>query len=148
MKNRLIFMIIIFVALMAGCRSNSKIEVPIKGDGTQVLYGKAADCYAETLVVNTKTAQGRVNDAFDSLRKTMPFLMLTMVGGLIFWGVTRSKYGWVIPASSIAGIVLIMTFAQWASWITGGVLIIALALLVWKAWEYQKERNKATESKS
>ena len=131
-----------FLIIFAGCQSNSKIELPVKGDGVQVLHGKVADVYGQTMVVNAKTAQGRVNDAFDSLRKTTPLLMLTLVGGLIFWGITRSKFGWVIPVSALAGIILIMTFAQWSAWITGGVLVVALGLLIWKAYEYQSERNK------
>lgn len=138
MKTLIFFSILM---ILSGCQSNSKIELPVPGDGTQVLTGKVADVYGQTMVVNAKTAQGRVNDAFDSLRKTTPILMLTLVGGLIFWGITRSKFGWVIPASALAGIVLIMTFAQWSSWITGGVVVVAFGLLIWKAWEYQTERG-------
>jgi len=142
MKTTLFLSILLLI--LAGCQSNSKIGLPIPGDGTQVLTGKVADVYGQTMVVNAKTAQGRVNDVFNSLQKTTPILMLTLVDGIAFWAITRSRYGWVIPASSMAGIVFITTFARWSTWITGGVLVVAFCLLIWKAYEYQSERNQET----
>lgn len=79
--------------------------------------------------------------------KTFGLLVLLFVGGLIFWGLTRSKWGWIIPASSAAGMWLIVAFARWA-WLIGLIGIgLALFVLIWKAWEYQRERNENREEK-
>lgn len=136
-----LFVVGIAAIFFVGCGQQSKIEVPIPGNGVRTLTGKAADAYASMMVANEKTSQGLTGDVIGGMKKTIPLLVLTMVGGLIFWGLTRSRFGWVIPASAIAGITLILAFARWSNWITGGVIIVALALLVWKAYEYQKERG-------
>jgi hypothetical protein len=109
------------------------------------LRGKAAEDYSarltEVQAANQLTAKGRQNEMLAELKKSMPLLVLAGVGGLIFWGFTRSRYGWVIPAATAGGIVFIIALGRWAEWVTYGIIIIALGLLVWKAIEYQKERN-------
>ena len=134
------YLVITMVGL-SGCQSSSRIEIPIPGDGTQIITGDAADEYVKGLVDNAKTAKARLNEMLESLNKLFPVLLLTLVGGLAFWGFTRSKWGWVIPASAIGGMVFIAAFARWAEWITGAVILIALSVLIWKAFEYHRERD-------
>jgi len=134
------WLIIIAVAL-AGCQSTSRIEVPIPGDGTRIITGGAADDYVRGLVENEKTAKARINEMFGSLSKMFPALVLALVAGLAFWGFTRSRFGWVIPASAIGGMVFIVAFARYAELISIAVVVITLVVLVWKAVEYHKERD-------
>ena len=70
-----------------------------------------------------------------------PTLIFTLIGGFIFWGFTRSRYGWVIPAAVAGGMLFIVAFAKWAEWIAGGVILVSLAVLVWKVIEYKRERD-------
>jgi hypothetical protein len=42
----------------------------------------------------------------------------------------------------IGGIVFIVVFARWAEWISAGVILLSLAVLVWKGVEYHKERDE------
>ncbi|MCP4598527.1 hypothetical protein [Neptuniibacter sp.] len=137
----LITITVIAVMLMMGCGSSSRIEVPIPGDGSRIIEGNAADDYVESLILSEKTARGRMNELFGSLTKMMPVLLLTMVGGFVFWGLTRSRFGWIIPAACVGGMIFIMVMARWAEWIAGVVVLIALAVLVWKAVEYRRERD-------
>lgn len=88
-----------------------------------------------------QTAKGRQNEMLAELKKVLPVLVLVMVGGLAFWGFTRSRYGFVIPASAGCGIIFILVLGRWAEIVTIAVLLVALGVLVWKAIEYQKERN-------
>jgi len=138
----LIVALIMVVILVVGCRAPSRIEVPIPGDGIQVITGEAADDYVRGLVENAKTAKARVNEMFASLSKILPTLVFVLIGGLVFWGFTRSRFGWVIPAATIGGIVFIVAFARWAELISAGVILLSLAVLVWKAVEYKRERDK------
>lgn len=142
MVDKILIISILIVILLSGCQSTSRIEVPIPGDGVKVITGEAADDYVKGLIENEKTAKARINEMFTSLSKTLPTLLFILIGGLVFWGFTKSRYGWVIPASVIGGMVFIVAFARWAEWIAGGVILVALIILIWKAVEYQKERNK------
>ncbi|KKK71037.1 hypothetical protein LCGC14_2917950 [marine sediment metagenome] len=76
----------------------------------------------------------------------MPKMFNYMVGlfvvGLIFWGLTRSRFGGGIPAAVAGGMLFIVAFAKWAEWIAGGVILLAVAVLIWKAIEYHRERNE------
>jgi len=71
----------------------------------------------------------------------VPTLVFILVGGLIFWGLTRSKWGWVIPGAAISGIAVVMMFTQLSKWISFGVLAVALAVLLYKVIEYKRERD-------
>ncbi len=72
------------------------------------------------------------------------------MGGCAFWGFTGSSKGWIVPSASVAGILLIAMLVKWLKtfiWFAGIVVIsivaLALAVLVWKAYQYQKERDFA-----
>lgn len=120
--------------LFAGCTQPSRVEIPVPGDGVQIITGQAAIEYVESL-----------KPISDKLKSTIPTLTFVLIGGLIFWGFSRSRYGWVIPASVIGAMVFITAFVKWAEWITAGVILIALITLVWKAIEYKKERDAKNE---
>jgi len=112
-----------------------------------VYEGEAATIIAESISQNMQTAAGRLADIMRYNAYCYVALIGLLVAGLVFWGFTRSKWGWVIPASCIAGMGILVTFAQYAERISIIVILsvgaIALALLIWKAVEYQKERNNA-----
>jgi outer membrane murein-binding lipoprotein Lpp len=137
--------------VFAGCLSTAKVRIvssaePNKPGQVIELQGDAAEKYSaritEVSAANMQTAKGRQNEMIAELKKVLPWLGITIVAGLVFWGYTRSRYGWVIPGAAVAGIIFILTVGRWAEWITAGVIVIALGLLVWKCIEYQLERNQ------
>lgn len=109
----------------------------LSGKPAEVLVDKVSN----ELAANIRSAAGRENALFDQLKKFAAPLLLLFVGGLIFWGFTRSKWGWVIPAAAVGGLGLIMVFVQLAKYIVWGLAGVAFLVVIWKAYEYQKERN-------
>lgn len=103
--------------------------------------GKAADVISQQYASNIKTKEGLIADVFKRNGELFAGLILTTVGGLIFWGFTRSKYGWIIPSACIGGISIILFFVSYIKWIPLAVLVIVLGVLIWKAIEYHKERD-------
>ena len=150
--SRFLLISIIPTVFAAGCQNQltgSIIRIHQGGDPNNIieLQGKAAEDYStrltEAQAANQQTAKGRQNEMLAELKKVLPWLVIIGCAGLAFWGFTRSRYGWVIPTAAGGGIVFIVALGRWAEWITAAVIIIALALLVWKCIEYQKERNAA-----
>jgi len=138
MKRLLIFTIL----LIAGCQQ-SMIRFSENDPNIPIEYrGKAADTIAEQIADNQKTATARVAETQKHNAWLYAGLVIAFVGGLVFWGFTRSRYGFVIPASCAVGLGLITAFAKFAEWIALGVLVIGLGLLIWKSVEYQRERNE------
>ena len=127
----LIIALVMIVTLVAGCQSPSRVEIPIPGNGVKVITGQAAVDYVENL-----------KPISSKLKSIIPTLTFILIGGLAFWGFTRSRFGWVIPGSVVGGMVFIIAFVKWATWITAGVILITLIILVWKAIEYHKERDE------
>lgn len=134
MIAKIIMMLILCMGII-GCQSTSRVEIPIPGDGVKVITGQAAVDYVKDL----KPTSAKLNEV-------VPTLMFILIGGLAFWGFTRSRYGWVIPASVIGGMVFIIAFTKWAGWITAGVIFTTLIILVWKATEYKRERDLKNEA--
>lgn len=134
MRNSLIALVMMLI-LVAGCQATSRVEIPIPGDGVKIITGQAAVDYIE----NLKPTSAKLNEV-------VPTLTFILIGGLAFWGFTRSRYGWVIPASVIGGMVFIIAFTKWAGWIVGGVILVTLIILIWKAVEYKRERDLKHES--
>ena len=107
------------------------------------LTGSAADKIADVLAANVRDKQGRLNE----MLKYNPLIYLALVGcllgGFVFWGITKSKSGWIIPATAIGGIIFIRFWSSdWAGWVAAGVSAITISLLLYKAIEWQKERNE------
>jgi len=142
-------LITLLLLTLTGCGlvQQSKIEVPIPGDGVQTFTGKVADEYMAMKVANEKTATGRVNDAIGSLTKLLPFLFATLLIGGVFAFWTRSKYAALIPITAAIGMGLIFFLASWISYIKWAMLGVTVAIVIWRAAIYQRERNEA-EGKS
>jgi len=47
-------MLICFILVLSGCQQASKVEVPIPGDGTQIITGQAAVDYVKGLKVDAE----------------------------------------------------------------------------------------------
>ena len=136
-------LLIILLMVLLGC-SASSITYALPDSNTPYTFtGAAADRVAEKMAMNALTAQGRRNE----MQKYNPYLyagfVLCGVAGGAFWFLTRSSKGWIIPASAVSGVVFITFWSEYSQWVALGVLVIVLVLLVWKAREYQKERNWA-----
>jgi hypothetical protein len=146
------FLMILLCMFLTGC-TVSKITtgqcLVQDPNGFAVYEGEAATIIAEGVSQNMQTAAGRLADTMRYNAYCYAALIGLLVAGLVFWGLTRSKWGWVIPASCIAGMGVLVAFARYAERIGIVVLLsvgtVALALLIWKAVEYQKERNNATK---
>ena len=81
-------------------------------------------------------------DIISSLPNVFGVLIVVFVGGIIFSVMTKSKQGWVIPVAAVAGMVLVVAFAAYAKLIGLLALVGCIGLLVWKARQYQRERNE------
>ena len=144
-------MLLLFTAIIySGCAvSNSTVKMDPADPNSPIEFtGKAADMVAEkvsaVLAQNAQTKEGRISALLAENKKYFGWLLLAMVGGLIFWGFTRSRYGWVIPAACIAGMAVILTFTKIADWVPYVIVAIGFGLFIWKAIEYQRERNTET----
>jgi len=118
----------------------SKINKPI----TEI-KGKAAEIYVQTQADNNKSKQAVMNETFKYSGILFLFLMIAMVGGIMFSAFTRSRYGWITSASCAVSIATMEFFIQSAVWINiaiaAGVVFIVITLITWKAIEYHKERD-------
>lgn len=145
--------VLVCLLFIVGCNSSLKMLAPdgYIADSNNVISatGKAADTLAQQLADNIKTAQARFSDIFKRSGELFFYLILLAVAGFIFWGFTRSKLGWVIPAAALAGIgcvILMLQFGEvmyvYAKYIILLVVVIALGLITYKAVQYQRERNE------
>jgi len=147
MKWKLFSVLLFF---LSGCAEQSSVVEVSSSDPNVPAYrfiGEAANRFSEVISRNAQTAQGRQNEILDELKQYAGWFMLAFVGGLIFWGFTRSRYGWVIPAASVGGLVLIYFFSSLGQYVPYVVVALAISLLLWKAIEYQEERNAKGEQK-
>lgn len=154
MRNILFAIIIFTFLILSGCQSQSHLVFPVKNlpgvqdsNTTIELWGKAADTVAQQLADNLKTEAGRLADLFKYNSILFLILFATMLGGVIFAILTRSSWGWVIPSVAAGGLlslVFIVQAAVYIKWIILGIVVVALGVLVFKTWQYQKERNKET----
>jgi len=150
------------LVVLFGCAtSRATIQIPQIIDANEPqaaieFTGKAADTVAKeisaTLAANIQTKEGRANVLAGELKRYYGWLVIFFVGGCALWFLLSvlkmpSKFGWIIPASSVAGMVLINAFTNYADWFVYGVGVIVIALLVWKVVEYKKERNENGEKK-
>lgn len=140
--KKLLFSLLLF---LAGCQQSH-----IKFDSTE-LWGNAADVYAQQLADNVATTQSRFEDLFKYNAEAFIVLFLVMLGGIAFMILTRSKWGWIIPTVAgigIASLVFIIQAVEYIRWIVLGAAVVAFLILLWKAWEYQRERNKLLKDKN
>lgn len=134
--------LILFLFGLVSCVQDSIEWTPADSNTPYILKGKPAVEMGEALAKNTLDKEGRMNELQKYNAWLYAGLVVTFVAGFIFWGYTHSRYGFVLPVASVAGIGLISFWAAYAEWIAMAVAVLALALLVWKAIEYHKERNE------
>jgi hypothetical protein len=109
--------------------------------------GSAADTLAKQLADNIKTEAARLSDLFQYNSLLFMVLFLVMLGGVVFAVLTKSSWGWIIPTvagGGLAALVFIVQAAEYIKWIGLGVFAVALGVLIYKAVQYQRERNAAT----
>ena len=149
LRNRLSHIVIglsVLTCLVAvnGCSSLSLIpkdwgisdsNIPLEATG------KAANTLAHQVAMNISTASSRLADTQKYNSWLYVSLIVLFVGGIIFWFYTKSRFGFVIPVAAIIGLGLITAFARYGEWIGLSVILGGVGLLVWKAIEYQRERN-------
>jgi hypothetical protein len=107
--------------------------------------GSAADTLAKQFSDNIKTEAARLADLFEYNSLLFLTLFLVMLGGVVFAVLTKSSWGWIIPTvagAGLAALVFIVQAVQYIKWIGLGIVFVALGVLIYKTWEYQKERNK------
>ena len=139
-------LLVLYVCMVTGCASSLKLipsdwgisdsNVPLEASG------RAANILSDQVSLNISTSASRMADMQAANGWLYAFLVLSCVVGIVFWFLTKSRFGWIIPVASIIGLGLITAMARYGEWIGLGVLVIGLGLLAWKAIEYQRERNR------
>lgn len=147
----LLFILIITTVSIIGCQQSHIIVPnptnPSDPNSTMELWGEAANIWIQQMADNVTNEAGRLENLFKYNAELFVILFVVMLGGLAFAYLTKSSWGWVIPAVAGGGLltlIFIVQAAVYIKWIILAVVVVALGLLVYKAWEYQKERN--TES--
>lgn len=144
----------IAIFALSGCPDQSSLQIylhpkDVKSllkdpcDVMVILKGKPADTVAVQLADNMKTKQATVQQIYKYNGFLYALFVVLFVGGLIFWRLTGSRFGWIIPTASILGIGLIIAFTAYALIFSAVCVLLAIGLLTWKAIEYHKERDNA-----
>lgn len=164
MKNLSTYMLILFMFLSTfmctGCGEsyisfyNNKVldsNDPNQSVGEVTAYGAAADTLAKQFACNLQTEQGRLAELFKYNSLMFMVLFFVLIGGVVFAVLTKSSWGWIIPTAAGGGLALLVFVVQAAEYIKYiglGILVIALGVVIYKAWEYQAERNKLIKEKT
>jgi hypothetical protein len=151
MKSLIVPILFLIGLVLVGCSKTSRVEAKIPGDGSATLTGQAADEYTKTLIQNTQTAQGRVNEVFDKLKSTvLPLFAFLLIGGA--WAFySKSKFAAIIPITAGIGLALIFFLGSSIEWIMNvvkwGFPVVVAVIMAWRGIVYQKERNEAEMKK-
>jgi hypothetical protein len=149
-KTILVVLLLLYNLELAGCQKESIAKVQfnnissmskIDPNNCNEFKGEAANIITKQIASNMANKQSMLSDVFKKSGLLFAGLTVTMVGGLIFWGFTGSRFGWVIPASCIGGIFTILMFVNYSKWIFAIVLGVSGLFLIWKAVEYHTERD-------
>jgi MFS family permease len=147
--------------VLTGCANQSTLTInrPILGlfgnkepndCNTPVLQatGQAASTLATQISRQMQTAQGAVANMLEPSDKLFIGCFAVIILGIIFWGVTKSSWGWLPPLAGLIGIVLLALintvatqFAVYAPWVVTVIGVGIGSLIVWKAIEYHQERD-------
>jgi hypothetical protein len=145
MKTLILLVLALF---FVGCSTPSKIEAQIPGDGKATFSGPAADKYAQVIIQNTQTSQGRINETFGKVSDLAPWLFGFLIVGGVFAFFTKSKWAAMIPATAGLGLLLIFFLGATIGWIMPAVKygfpIVVVGIIIWRAIVYQKERNNTS----
>jgi hypothetical protein len=147
----LIILAIMTFLFLNGC-NGSFISWHSKTDPNTVytLKGKAADPLAIALAQNALTEQGRraALEKYDTLIHLV--LAIIFVVGLAawLWGLVSvsglSRYTWITPVAAAGGEAYIRFWSMdYSNWVVGGVVALAMGIVVYKMIEYRKERDIA-----
>lgn len=132
--------------LLAGCEENQLIKQKTNAmNELQKLKEKEPQQFYDVLDLlddRPKTADERLDESLKGLYRFSPIMLIIFVGGLIFWFLTRSSWGWIIPTAAGLGQVYIIFFSQNSKIVSYIVLGLCIAVIIYKAIEYQKERNE------
>ncbi len=112
MVKILIPIVLMVLVVSSGC-STARVEwFPAEPNGPDcvggyVLEGQAAESVAESIAQNILDDQGMKNQRHKYDANLYVGLVGLLVAGLVFWGLTRSRWGWVIPAAAISGLAFV-----------------------------------------
>lgn len=159
---------ILLLFVLCGCQNGSKSamrfqvgEKGVLGDiadangmGIVELTGRAAEEVAEKLAAaaaaNMSTAESRMAEMFKYSGLIWALLVVCFLGGCVFWWFSQSRWGFILPTAAVAAAafqLLALAVAEsalaWGKWVVFGVVVLGLSVIVWKAIEYQRERNIA-----
>ncbi len=150
MKYYLIAMWVCLSIILSGCsRSFIILDYPKDANTPISAEGQAANILAQQVANNMQTEAGRLAELFKYNSALFVILFVIMILGVIFAVITKSSWGWVIPAATGAGLlslVFIVQAAVYIKWIVLAVIVIAFIVVIYKAYEYQKERNQNQEN--
>jgi hypothetical protein len=148
MKLMYLMLVLLVVCLIVGCASHLYISNPraygIDSNSPIIADGKAADTLAEQIVTNLQTEAGRIAKLFEYNSIIFSGLFLAMLGGIVFAALTKSSWSWIIPTVAGGGIFALIFITQvvaYIKWVGLGVAVVVLFVLIYKAWQYQSERN-------
>ncbi|MBE3139525.1 MAG: hypothetical protein IMZ53_02975 [Thermoplasmata archaeon] len=145
--------ILLFLSTLmyTGCNSSLRVNTFTDANSpTLVAGGNAANILAQQVADNMKTEAARLSDLFKYNSMLFIVLFAVVIGGVIFAVLTKSSWGWVIPTTAGGGLtalVFITQAAVYIKWIGLGVVVVTLGVLIYKAWEYQRERNALIKGK-
>lgn len=148
----LVFSFFASLTLVMGCNSELRTYAPnlLMPDGNTPIEfkGEAANIMAEQIANNLQTEASRFSDMFKKSGELFFYLILVIVGGFIFWGITKSSWGWAIPAGGMIGIgtmIVALQFGEcvlkWGKYLILGLIVFSGVVIIYKAREYQRERN-------
>jgi hypothetical protein len=158
-KNLLLCVLFIAALFVAGCGESyirfftgQKVLKPDANDvNTPVGFieakGSAADTLAKQFAANIQTEEGRLADLFKYNSWMFMVLFFVLIGGVVFAVLTKSSWSWIIPTAAGGGLMLLVFITQatvYIKYIGLGIVVIALGVLIYKAWQYQSERNALT----
>jgi hypothetical protein len=160
MKTFLLYLFLLTSVMFAGCGEsyirfydNRPLDSndPNRPIGQIEAKGQAADTLAKQFACNLQTEQGRLAELFKYNSLVFMVLFFVLIGGVVFAVLTKSSWGWIIPTAAGGGLALlvfVVQAAEYIKWIGLGIVVIALGVLIYKAWQYQAERNKLIKEKT
>jgi len=132
------YILFLMTLFLAGCISTPQRMDKLEAKIDKLIEESPKEKLIEEVGEKTKIVAHVLGD----LPKTFNWMVVLLVGGVMFWGFTRSKLGWVTPSAALVGMATMISFARYADWIGLIAIAIGLAVIIYKAVEYQRERNE------
>ncbi len=157
MKKILITVLIASLFVLFGCQSSHIIipanqlpNAPADSNGVVEFWGEAAEAVAQQIAANLQNEAGRLAELYKYNSILFVICFITLLAGLAFSYLTKSSWGWVIPAVAGLGLLILIFIAQAAAYIKfiGVVfIVVALGILVFKTWQYKRREIAALSTK-